>query len=161
MCGFRISGVTCFCFSSISFLYVYFCRFGGNPLQKKETGVKSHFTHTHTSNLPSITLSPHDTTLPPPTQRSTSSYTRLPLAPFTPQHYTPTSHPHPPHGVSENFVKLCSRHIPLRDLSAPAYPLHRHLSVNPQPWRCTNDSLGVPHAHSLSVCLFLEVVSRV
>jgi len=30
-------------------------------------------------------------------------------------------------------------------------------SVNPQPWRFTNDSLGLPHAPSLSVCLFLWV----
>jgi len=27
-------------------------------------------------------------------------------------------------------------------------------SVNPQPWRFTNNSLGLPHAHSFSVCLF-------
>ena len=30
-------------------------------------------------------------------------------------------------------------------------------SVNPQPWRFTNNSLGLPHAPSLSVCLFLWV----
>ena len=29
------------------------------------------------------------------------------------------------------------------------------LSVNSQPWRFTNNILGLPHAHSLSVCLFL------
>jgi len=28
-------------------------------------------------------------------------------------------------------------------------------SVNPKPWRFTNNSLGLPHAPSLSVCLFL------
>ena len=32
-----------------------------------------------------------------------------------------------------------------------------HPSVNPQPWQFTNNSLGLPHAHSLSVCLFLWV----
>ena len=30
-------------------------------------------------------------------------------------------------------------------------------SVNPQPWRFTSNSLGLPHVHSLSVCLFLWV----
>jgi len=30
-------------------------------------------------------------------------------------------------------------------------------SMNPQPWRFTNNSLGLPHAPSLSVCLFLWV----
>ena len=30
-------------------------------------------------------------------------------------------------------------------------------SVNPLPWRFTNKSLGLPHAPSLSVCLFLWV----
>ena len=30
-------------------------------------------------------------------------------------------------------------------------------SVNPQPWRFTNNSLGLPHAPSFSVCLFLWV----
>ena len=30
-------------------------------------------------------------------------------------------------------------------------------SVNPQPWRFTNNSLGLPHAHSLSICLLLWV----
>jgi len=29
-------------------------------------------------------------------------------------------------------------------------------SVNPQPWRFTNNSLSLPHAPSLSVCLFLS-----
>jgi len=28
-------------------------------------------------------------------------------------------------------------------------------SVNSQPWRCTNNSLGLPPTHSLCVCLFL------
>ena len=31
------------------------------------------------------------------------------------------------------------------------------LSVNPQSGRFTNNSLSVPHAHSLSVCLFLSI----
>ena len=31
------------------------------------------------------------------------------------------------------------------------------LSVNPKPWRFTNNNLGLPHAHSLSVCLYLWV----
>ena len=31
------------------------------------------------------------------------------------------------------------------------------LSVNPQPWRFTNNGLGLPYAYSLSVCLFLWV----
>jgi len=77
-----------------------------------------------------------------------------------------TRHPaHPPHGMSANLIKLCSgpRNIPLREGD---YIDWRHnlldvsfelWSVNFQPWHFTNNSLGLPHAHSLSVCLCLWV----
>jgi len=70
----------------------------------------------------------------------------------TTQH--PCMHPpHTPHGMSANFVKLCSQNIPLKATrTAVEVP-----SVNNQPWCFTNNSLGLPHAYSLSVCLFLRV----
>jgi len=84
-------------------------------------GTKRHFTHTHTSNLPSLTLSSHDpdTTSPLLTQQHhTSSYPHPPLAPSTTHHCTPTSHPHPPH-MPNFFVKLCFQKFPLKATSRP------------------------------------------
>jgi len=52
---------------------------------------------------------------------------------------------------------LDSSHIPLREASARPNRYAALQSINPQPWRFTNDSLGLPHAHSMSVCLFLWV----
>ena len=66
-----------------------------------------------------------------------------------------TTHSHPTHGMSATLIKLCSRNIPLREASARPNRCAALQSVNPQPWRFTNNSLGLPHAHSLSVCLFL------
>jgi len=74
-----------------------------------------------------------------------------------------TTHSHPPHGMSANLIKLCSgpRNIPPREgdyidwrcnLLDVSFEMR---SVNPQPWRFTHNSLGLPPALSLSVCLFL------
>jgi len=91
--------------------------------------------------------SPHDTTLPPPTQpHPTYSSRHPPLAPFTSQSHTP---------CKRTFQ--CAPNTPLNVvLTCPRGGFSR-LSVSPQLWRFTNNSLGLPHAHSLSVCLFLSV----
>jgi len=52
---------------------------------------------------------------------------------------------------------LVSSHIPLREASAQPNCCVALRSVNSQPWRFTNNSLGLPYAHSLSVCLYLWV----
>ena len=65
------------------------------------------------------------------------------------------AHSHPPHGMSLNLIKLFPRNIPLKETSTRPKRCVALWSVNPQPWRFTNNSLGVPHAHSFSVCLFL------
>jgi len=118
---FSISGTHLFFFGF--FLKVCFGRSGGGKFGRATPlGAKRHFAHTHTTDLPSVTLSAHDTTPPlPPQLHPTSSYPpHPPLAPSTPEHYTPTSHPHPPHGVWEFFVQLCSPNIPLWAWSIPA-----------------------------------------
>jgi len=74
-------------------------------------------------------------------------------------YHPPHTQAHPPHGMSATLIQLCS-------IVFPKYSSQRRLhnsltvewerrSVNPQPWRSTNNSLGLPHAQSLSVCLFL------
>jgi len=74
----------------------------------------------------------------------------------TPLHATTSAtHSHPPHDMSANWIKLCFQNIPLREASARLNRCVALRSVNFQPWCFTNNSLGLPHAHSLSVCLFL------
>jgi len=51
--------------------------------------------------------------------------------------------------------KIVFRNIPPREASARTKRCAALQSVNPQPWRFTNDSLGLPHAHSFFVCRFL------
>jgi len=163
----RISGVDYRFFASSSFLKVCFCRLGGNrckieskkawraktlcPQTCKRPPTAHHLTPRH------FTSTSHPTTpdlcVPTPTSRTLHP----PLAPSTPQHYTPASHPYPPHGVPENYVQLCSRNIPLRQTSTRPDCCVAFRSVNPQPWHFTNNSLSLPHAHFLSVCLFLSV----
>ena len=63
-----------------------------------------------------------------------------------------TTHSHPPHGMSVKFVKLCCEIFLSK---SPKGHILGVPSVNPQPWRFTNNSLGLPPAHFLSVCLFL------
>jgi len=41
----------------------------------------------------------------------------------------------------------------MRETSTRSYHCVAFGSVNPQPWRFTNNSLGLPHAHSICVCL--------
>jgi len=107
---------------------------------------KLHFAHTQTSDLP----------------------------PFTPRHYTPPSHP-TTHYLLIPVPAPCTLHPPItpptqssRNFCSIVFPkycsqrrLHNSLtvewerrSVNPQLWRFTNNNLGLPHAPSLSVCLF-------
>jgi len=70
-------------------------------------------------------------------------------------HPLSTTHSHHPHGMSANLIK------PFLKYSSQSHQHGSRLvgvpSVNPQPWRFTNNSLGFPHEHSLSVCLFLWV----
>jgi len=91
--------------------------------------------------------SPHDTILPPPAQpHPTYSSRHPPLAPFTSQSYTPYTR-----------TIQCAPHTPLNVvLNCPRGELSQ-LSVSLQLWRFTNTSLGLPHSHSLSVCLLLWV----
>ena len=49
---------------------------------------------------------------------------------------------------------LDSSHVPFREASTRPNRCVALRSVNSQPWHFTNNSLGLPHAHSLSVCLF-------
>jgi len=109
---------TCLYFSSK--FEVCFCRFGGKSIcRATPRGAKRYFAHTHTSDLPLLTLSPNDTTPQLPTQpHPTSLYPHPPLAPSTTHHCTPTSHPLPPH-MTEIFVKLCFQKFPLKATSRP------------------------------------------
>jgi len=101
-------------------------------------------------------IRPH-TNQRPPTVHPTTLH-----SPFPRNHTLPTpprthlSHPPPHrHTLKDYFF---STNVPQTFLSeyigtASAELLIR--SVNSQPWRFTNNSLGLPHAPSLSVCLFL------
>jgi len=82
-----------------------------------------HWGHTHTSDLPSLTLSPHASTphlltQPHPTYSS-------PRAVFAPSstHYPPlepcTRHSHSLHGIKATFVISSPQNIPLRVLRTP------------------------------------------
>jgi len=63
------------------------------------------------------------------------------------------------------YLFRCLHHhdkIPLENANSSPSRIHNSLtiewalpSVNPQPWHFTNNSLGLPHAHTFSVCLFL------
>jgi len=131
---------------------VVFAGLAGNGFQEMKVVGRGKTLSPRTYKQPPIAhpLTPwHCTRTPHPTHP--------PLAPPTPQHYTPTSHPHPPHGVPIFFVQLCAQHIPLRETSAWPNRCVAFRSVNPQPWRFTKNSLGLPHAHSLSICLFLWI----
>jgi len=90
-----------------------------------------------------IHSSPHNTTLPLPTQpHPTYSSPHPPLAPSTP-------HMH----LQWNFVHFCSPNIPLSCLHNNLTVEWERRSVNPQPWHFTNNILGLSHAQSFSVCL--------
>jgi len=56
---------------------------------------------------------------------------------------------------SNQFILFHSSPHFLSEYIRTAYAELLIRSVNPQPWRFTNNSLGLPHAPSLSVCLFL------
>ena len=86
---------------------------------------------------------------------------------FLPNHTLPT-HPHyhlshpPPHNPTlhtelKKLVFNCVPQIFLSEYIDMAYAEMVIRSVNPQPWRFANKSLGLLHAHSLSDCLFLWV----
>ena len=103
----------------------------------------------HTNKRPSTV---HPTTLHSPIPLNHTLHTHPRTHPFT-------SQSHPPHSVKWIFVLWCSPNIPLRECD---YIDWRHnmldvsfelRSVNPQPWRFTNNSFGLPHAQSFSVCL--------
>jgi len=75
--------------------------------------------------------------------------------PVTLPHLVVVSHPQ----NNTHFIHVCS----VCNISSQS-SIHTGLtaawalpSVNPQPWHFTNNSLGFPHAPSLSVCLFLWV----
>ena len=107
-----------------------------------------HFAHTQTRDIPNL----------------------------TPRHYTPPSHPtthyllitaptsrtlllhSPTHNHTlltelNKFLFSCVPQIFLLEYIDTAYAEMVIWTVNPQPWRCTNNSLGLPHAQSFSVCL--------
>jgi len=106
------------------------------------------FLRPHTNQRPPKV---HPTTLhsPLPANRSLSTPPRTNLS-------HPPPHNHTLHTAwTKNVCSILSPNITLR--GGPACQLDCELvlpSVNPQPWRSTNNSLGLPHAHSLSVCLF-------
>jgi len=64
------------------------------------------------------------------------------------------THSHPPHGLSANLIN-CAPEIFLSVFYGHPFGSLHHASVNSQPWRFTNNILGLPPAYSLSVCLFL------
>jgi len=92
------------------------CYFTPSCLQVWPRRAKTlHWAHTQTSDLRSLTLSPHATTPHLPTQpHPTYSSPRPPLAPSS-THFPPlassTTHSHPLHGMSTTSVKLCFRNI--------------------------------------------------
>jgi len=61
-----------------------------------------------------------------------------------------TTHSHPPHGMSANFLKLCSRNIPLKVEGTNSW----NADCESKTWRFTYNSLGLPPTHSLLVYLF-------
>jgi len=88
-------------------------------------------------------------------------------APLRPHPY-PFTHTTPLHATTLHHTPTPSaRHVSeLCKIVFPKYSSQSHQqgsrivgvpSVNPQPGCFTNNSLGLPHAHSLSVCLFLWV----
>jgi len=98
--------------------------------------------HTHTINLPKLTLSPHDTTQPPPTQpHHTFSYPHPPLAPPTPPHYALRSHPHPPR--ARNFCSILF----------PTYSSHSFTDTR-EGDLCIRGSWGIFGDSSVCVALF-------
>ena len=116
---FRISGNDSFFRLSIFFVFPRSFKFpfadlAGNyfaseSLKKSSCRAKTlHFAHAHTSELPLFTFSPHDTTLPFPTQPHPTYSSPYPsLVPSTPQS-------HHPYALPEIFVQPCSKNIPLR-----------------------------------------------
>ena len=103
--------------------------------------------HTQTSDLPH---SPHDITQPLRTKpHPTYSSPHPPLVPSTPQSRPSTQRAR--NFCSIVFPKYSSQSRARARTSLTAEWALR--SVNPQPWRFTNNSLGVPHAQSFSVCL--------
>ena len=94
--------------------------------------------------------SPHDITQPLRTKpHPTYSSPHPPLVPSTPQSRPSTQRAR--NFCSIVFPKYSSQSRARARTSLTAEWALR--SVNPQPWRFTNNSLGVPHAQSFSVCL--------
>jgi len=117
---------------------------------------KTLYPHTH--NRPPIChpLTPrHYTSTSPPT----TPYLLIPTAPTSRTFHPRTLHSKlPPTPSTRRIRHFCSIVFPKYSSQSM---IHTGLttgwalsSVNHQPWRFTNNSLGLPHTHSLSVCLF-------
>ena len=110
---------------------------------------KLHFAHTQTSDLQQFNPR-HET----PPSHPTTHYLLIPVpAPCT-LHSLIT----PPTQSSRNFCSIVYSKCSSQRRFYHSLTVERERrSVNPQPWRFTNNNLGLPHAPSLSVCLFLWV----
>ena len=142
-------------------LLVSFCRFGGKwicgqTLRKKVRAKAGHFTSpthiqatSHNTSSPPMTLHIH---LPP--NHTIPSHTRTRLSHLPPHHTILLPPGHILHTACQNFwfnsvpqIFLSERVLrtPVRESALP--------ECESPPWRFTNNSLGLPLAHSFSVCL--------
>jgi len=164
---FRISGNDVF--FSYSFLFfhdLFYCPFPDLAGNKFAVKLAPRHSSSPTQKQATPHSSPHDTTLPL-VHTQTSD-----LPQFTPRHYTPSSPPTThyllipaPTSRTLHPTKTPSTQSE-RNFCLIAFPKYSSQSnqhgsrlvwvpsLNPEPWLFTNNSLGLPRAQSLSVCLF-------